>query len=83
MTDKLQQTDLLIQCAADAPECVVRFEPEGASHVLRSGEFVRLRTVLPVGYEIEVAYGPGWVSVWAEQTWGTRAFLADGTELQI
>lgn len=80
---ELQTTVLLIQCASDVPECRVYFEPEGASHVLRAGEHLRVEAVLPRDYEIEVSYGPGSITVWAEQTWGTRAFTRDGRELKL
>jgi hypothetical protein len=74
---------LLIECPRDVPESVVHFEPEGASHVLRAGERFRVEAVLPRDYVIEVAYGLGRISVWAEQTWGTRAFTSDGLELKL
>ncbi|MGH3070912.1 MAG: hypothetical protein ACRDNB_01420 [Gaiellaceae bacterium] len=80
---QLQRTVLVIECADDLQECVVHFEPEGAEYTLRRGDSFRVEAVLPPGYEIEIAYGPGRVSLWAEQTWGTRAFRKDGSELRI
>ena len=80
---ELQTTVLLIACASDVAECRVHFEPEGASHMLRAGEHFRVETVLPSEYVIEVAYGPGSITIWAEQTWGTRAFTKDGRELKL
>jgi hypothetical protein len=47
------------------------------------GSHVRLEAVLPSDYEIEVMYVPEGISVWAETTWGTRAFRDDGTELAL
>jgi hypothetical protein len=43
----------------------------------------RLEAVLPAGQEIEVAYHPGAISVWAEQAWGTRAFNKAGELLKL
>lgn len=80
---ELQTTVLLIQCAEDVAECRVHFEPEGASHVLRAGEHFRLEAVLPRDHVIEVMYGPSGISVWAEQSWGTRAFTQGGRELTL
>jgi hypothetical protein len=80
---ELQTTVLLIECARDVPECRVHFEPEGADHLLRAGDHFRIEAVLPRDYKIEVMYGPGSISVWAEQTWGTRAFTSDGRELKL
>jgi hypothetical protein len=51
--------------------------------VLRRGEHFRVEAVLPRDYVIEVAYGSGSISGWAEQTWGTRAFTHKGIELKL
>ena len=80
---ELQTTVLLIECAGNVPECRVHFEPEGAEYVLRKGEHFRVEAVLPRDYVIEITYGPGSISVWAEQTWGTRAFTHKGIELKL
>ena len=61
----------------------MHFEPEGASHVLREGDVFRVEAVLPHDREIEIAYGPGSIRIWAEQTWGTRAFNQAGERLQL
>jgi hypothetical protein len=66
---ELQTTVLLIGCSSDVAECRVYFEPEGAEHMLRAGEHFRVEAVLPRDYVIELAYGPGSITVWAEQTW--------------
>jgi hypothetical protein len=76
-TSDLVTTVLLLHCF-DAEKCTVHFEPEGATHVLRRGDMFRLEAVLPAGQEIEVAYSPAAISVWAEQAWGTRAFNGAG-----
>jgi hypothetical protein len=78
----LARTVLLLHCF-DADECVVAFEPEGATHVLRKGDVFRVEAVLPVGHEIEVAYRPGSIAIWAEQYWGTRAFNKAGEQLKL
>jgi hypothetical protein len=82
-SDELQRTILLVECATDATGCVVYFEPEGAEHALGPGESFRVEAIHPVGYVIEVMYGTGSVTLWAPQTWGTRAFKSDGTELTL
>ena len=41
---ELRRTVILLECL-DAPECVVHFEPEGASHVLREGDVFRVQAV--------------------------------------
>jgi hypothetical protein len=80
---QLQTTVLDIRCSDDTPECVVHFEPTGVSHRLRNGESLAVEAVLPPGYKIEVLYGPGSITVWAEGTWGIRVLLQDGSELAL
>lgn len=79
----LVTTVLLLQCY-ETEEVEVAFEPEGMLHTLRKGDFFRVEVVLPVGREIEIEYRPdGKMAVWAEQTWGTRAFNSEGEQLQL
>lgn len=75
-------TVVILECL-DAEECVVNFEPEGAQHVLRRGETIRVEAVLPHDYPVSIAYDPGGMSIVAEQTWGTRAFDNKGHELKL
>ena len=79
---ELVTTVLLLHCFG-TDECAVHFEPEGAVHTLRRGDVFRLEAVLPAGQEIEVAYYPGAISVWAEQAWGTRAYNKAGEPLRL
>jgi hypothetical protein len=83
VTEQLQMTVLIVGCDSDAPGCAVRFEPEGSTHALPPGASLRVEAVHPPGYEIEVSYGPDSITLWAEQTWGTRAFTSDGRELKL
>jgi hypothetical protein len=79
---QLQKTVLVIGCFAEVPECRVYFEPTGVSQLLRSGESVTLEAVLPRGDKIDVTYGHGSITVWAEGTSG-RVLMDDGSELAL
>jgi hypothetical protein len=80
---ELVTTVLLLTCH-EVEEVEVAFEPEGMLHTLRKGDLFRVEVVLPAGREIEIDYGPdGKMAIWAEQTWGTRAFNKAGEPLQL
>ncbi len=78
----LRRTVFVLVCN-DAPECTVYFEPEGAMHTLRKDDWFRVEAVLPADQRVEISHSPDGITVWAEQTWGTRAFNKVGEQLRL
>jgi hypothetical protein len=73
---------LLLNCIR-APECVVAFEPEGATITLREGAPVRVEITGAGEPLVEVSYWPDGISVDAWPGADTRAWDAHGNELPI
>ena len=73
---------LTVSCIR-AEECVLAFEPEGATVQLKSGEPVRVEVVGSGEGVVEVSYWPTGISVCAWPGADTRAWDVNGNELQI
>jgi hypothetical protein len=85
MTDTpLQTIKLLLQAESGASrDCTVYFEPDGANHKLAPGETIRVEAVLPLGFEIEIAHSSESITLYAESTFGLRAWRANDDELEL
>jgi len=67
----------------DAESVVVSFEPEGAHHQLKRGDWFRVEISGPDEGDAEISYVPGGLIVGAWAGAATRAWNRAGEELRL
>jgi hypothetical protein len=75
----LKRIVLTLTCI-DAPEVMVSFEPEGATHVLARGDQFRVEMVGPDDGDPEISHSPGWLTVVRWTTADLRVWNKAGEE---
>ncbi|HEY1776195.1 MAG TPA: hypothetical protein VGG41_08560 [Solirubrobacteraceae bacterium] len=80
MGAKSKQIVLMLTCVG-APEVVVSFEPEGATHTLVRGDHFRVEMVGPDDGDPEISHSPDGLSIGRWTTADVRVWNKAGDEL--